>query len=283
MRLRVGPACFRIASAWPQIIAAARDLYRDYPDSGEAVPDFTVRLEPSKPWRQRLRPSVHITGDYWLPDAAPLPLAHGLLAMEMGMNLQMALGWKRHLLLHASTVERDGKALIMTGLSGSGKSTLSVLLAERGWRYLGDEFALIDCVSGQAVPFPRPASLKNASIEAVANLVGDDRLGPLMTGTPKGDVRHCRPPANHIARMTEAAMPALLLFPRHGHAPAVRELGATEIFARLTQASTNYVALGEPGYAALTRFVRDVPARAIDFDDGEAAIAVIEDLWGELA
>ena len=27
--------------------------------------------------------------------AAPLPLAQGLLAAEMGMNLQMALGWRR--------------------------------------------------------------------------------------------------------------------------------------------------------------------------------------------
>src|SRR5690606_41632186 len=55
-----------------------------------------------------------------------------------------ALGWRRHLLLHASTVEKDGKALLMTGLSGSGKSTLSAMLAEKGWRFMGDEFALLN-------------------------------------------------------------------------------------------------------------------------------------------
>ena len=99
--------------------------------------DFTVRLEPEKPWRRWLRPSVAIRGDYVLPDAAPLPLAMGLLAAEMGMNLQMALGQKRYLLLHASSAEKDGRALIMTGESGAGKSTLSALLGERGWRLDG--------------------------------------------------------------------------------------------------------------------------------------------------
>lgn len=105
--------------------------------------------------RRFIRPSVMIEGDYMLPEtAAPLPLAQALLAAEMGMNLQMALGWRRHLLLHASAVEKDGKALIMTGASGSGKSTLSALLGQSGWRFMGDEFVLLDLESGAAVPFP---------------------------------------------------------------------------------------------------------------------------------
>jgi ABC-type lipoprotein export system ATPase subunit len=62
-----------------------------------------------------------------LPDALPMALRHGLLAAEMGMNLQMALGWRRHVLIHASSVEKDGRALVMTGESGSGKSTLAAL------------------------------------------------------------------------------------------------------------------------------------------------------------
>ena len=153
LRIRVGPAAFRIGSAWRAPVAALERLYAAYPTPPYC--DYTVRLEPARPWRQWLRPSVMISGDYMLPDAAPLPLAQGLLAAEMGMNLQMALGWRRHLLLHASSVEKDGKALIMTGLSGSGKSTLSAMLAERGWRFMGDEFALLSVDSGDIVPFPR--------------------------------------------------------------------------------------------------------------------------------
>src|SRR3546814_8160307 len=96
------------------------------------------------PFRRWFRPSIFITGDHGLADAAPMSLAHGLLAAEMGMNLQMALGWRRHLLLHASSVEKNGRALVMTGESGSGKSTLAAQLGERGWRLMGDEFALLE-------------------------------------------------------------------------------------------------------------------------------------------
>ncbi|MFN5643193.1 MAG: HprK-related kinase A, partial [Sphingomonadales bacterium] len=111
--VRIGPAAFRIGSVWRAPIERMAALYAGYPRP-EYV-DFTVRLEAASRLRRWLRPSVAIKGDYMLPDAAPLPLSQGLLAAEMAMNLQVALGWRRHLLLHASAVERDGRVLVMTG------------------------------------------------------------------------------------------------------------------------------------------------------------------------
>ncbi len=104
-----------------------------------------------------------------------------------------------------------------------------------------------------------------------------------MTGTPKGDIRHLVPPSDALARMAEPAKPALLLFPSFGYEPAIREIGASEVFMRLTQASTNYVALGEAGFSTLTRFIKTVPARAIDYRDGIEAEAMVDKLWSELA
>lgn len=283
LSLTIGPATFRIGSAWRQPVEALKRLYAAYPRQDGAVADFSVRLEPAGLLRRWVRPSIFITGDHGLADAAPMSLAHGLLAAEMGMNLQMALGWRRHLLLHASSVEKDGKALVMTGESGSGKSTLAALLGERGWRLMGDEFALLDLDSGHVLPFPRLVSLKNGAVDVIAAEVPAERMGPLLAGTAKGDIRHLVPRADAIARMGEGGRPALLLFPRFGHVPDVRGVGQGEAFMRLTQASTNYVALGEPGFAALTRFVREVPARAVDFASGEQAIALVDALWEELA
>lgn len=281
--IAIGPARFRIASAWKEPLHLLDRLYAGYPGVDDGFADFTVRLEPDKPWRWFIRPSVHISGDFWLPDAAPLPLRQGLLAAEMGMNLQMALGWRRHLLLHASTVEKDGRALVMTGLSGSGKSTLSAMLGETGWRFMGDEFALLCPKTGQIHAFPRLISLKNSAIAAMEAELPDDRFGPLLEATPKGDIRHLKPSPSAIANMGEPARPALLLFPRFGHDRAIREMGKSEIFVRLTQASTNYVALGERGFRALTRFVDQVPARAIDYQSGAEAEDIIETLWDQLA
>lgn len=277
--LRIGPIGFRIGSDWRAPIAALRLLYADYPAPEQGIPDFNVRLFAPRPWRRFIRPKVMIGGDYMIPDAAPLPLAQGLLAAEMAMNLQLALGLRRYLLLHASVVERDGRALVMMGESGAGKSTLAALLAARGWRLMGDEFALVDLADGRIHAFPRLVSLKNDAIAVVHAARPDARFGPLLAGTPKGDIRHMLPDARAIKAMAEPAAPALLLFPRFGAAADRRAVPPSEAFVRLTQASTNYTTLGEAGFGALTRLVQTVPARAIDYPDTETALALVADEW----
>jgi HprK-related kinase A len=275
--VKVGPRSFRVGAAWRAPVAALKALYAGYPQSPDGIADYTVRLEPGGFGRRWIRPSVRIDGDFMLPDAVPLPLDQALLAAEMGMNLQVALGERRFMLLHASTVERGGKCVIMTGESGSGKSTLSAALGERGWRFMGDEFALIDPATGLAHPFPRPVSLKNESIAAMADLA-EDRFGPLLPGTPKGDIRHLRPNADALARMDEPAKPVVILFPAFGFGQATRPVGQGEVFVRLTQASTNYTHLGEAGFAALTGLVSSLPAYAIDYGSTEQGVAAVEAL-----
>ncbi len=277
--LKVGPRVFRVGCDWKRPIDALTTVYRSYPDAAGAIPDFTVRLEATSLMRRFIRPQLAICGDYMLPDALPVTLDHGLIAAEMAMNLQMALGERQYLLLHAATVEKDGKALILTGESGSGKSTLSALLGEAGWRFMGDEFALIDPLTGFACPFPRPVSLKNESMAVMARQVDAARLGPLQAGTPKGDLRHLLPPADAIARMLEPARPVAILFPRFGYPSAVRDVGQAEAFVRLTQASTNYVALGEAGFTALSRLVTQLPIRAFDYPDGATGMVLAQQLW----
>lgn len=279
---RVGPVTFRVGSDWRGPIDQLAALYAGYPRPTDGFADATVRLEAVRPWRRWIRPSVYIHGDFTIPDALPLPLAQALLAAEMGMNLQVALGWRRHLLLHASAVERDGRALVMVGASGSGKSTLAALLGESGWRFMGDEFAMLDVASGDALAFPRLVSLKNEAIAEMVARVPTERLGPLLEGTPKGSIRHLVPRAETIAAMDVPARPALLLFPAFGDEPGLRPVPPSEAFLRLTDSSTNYVALGEPAFAALTRLVAEVPAVAIGYRSSAEGIAAVEALWAGL-
>ena len=277
--VRIGPVGFRIGSDWRAPISQLETLYAEYPKPHDGVPDFTVRLFAARPWRRFVRPAVMIGGDYVLPEAAPLPLVQGLLAAEMGMNLQMALGQRRYLLLHAAVVERDGQALVLTGVSGAGKSTLAALLSLRGWRLMGDEFALLDPETGLIHAFPRLVSLKNASIATVAAEMPADRFGPVLEETPKGTIRHVVPDAAAVAAMDVPARPALILFPSFGFEPAARDVSPSEVFVRLTQASTNYVAIGERGFDALAALVKAVPARAIDYPDTDGAVAQVEAAW----
>jgi HprK-related kinase A len=281
-RVQVGPRGFRLSSPWHLPIAQLEALYAGYPKPESDIPDHSVKLEAQSLLRRFVRPAVAISGDYTIPEAVPLPLSMALLAAEMGMNLQIALGERHYLLLHAATVERDGKALILTGESGSGKSTMSAVLMSQGWRLLGDEFALIDPETGLAHPFPRPISLKNSGVAALEDLIELSRFGPMLKDTPKGDLRHLSPDAASIASMDVPATPALLLFPAFGLPKATRIVGQGEVFVRLTQASTNYTALGERGFTALTSLVRTIPAHAIDYPDTKTGVRLVEQLWAGL-
>lgn len=279
--VRCGPFAFLLRSPVGPIMDAVDALYRDYPaaEPGDIV-DYTVAVAPPNPLRRWIRPRVDLQCDIEIPDMAPQPLAHGLLALEMGMNLQIAVGMHRHLLLHAGAAARGDGAVIVTGDSGAGKSTLAALLGWGGWRFLGDEFALVDPATGALHPFPRPASLKNESIALLEARVQDGVFGPVFDGTIKGRIRHLAPPAEALAAMGETAAPRLILTPAYeaGAPSEARRLGAAETFVLLTQASTNYRALGEAGFAALATLAQ-IPAYAVRYGSADAALALVDELW----
>lgn len=280
--VRVGPFAFELRSTLPEVIAAVDRLYRDYPaGTDDGIVDYSVAVLPPSPIRRWLRPKLVLACDIEIPFMAPVPRAHGVLALEMGMNLQLAAGMHRFLLLHAAAVARDGEALVMTGDSGAGKSTLAAILGYRGWRFLGDEFALLGPADGCFHPFPRPTSLKNASIDLLRDVAPSDRFGPRFEGTIKGTIQHLLPPADAIAAMDEPARPRLVVMPTYavGVEPQSRRLNRSETFVRLSQASTNYRALGEAGFDALWKLVDTTPAYAITYGSTAAAEALIEELW----
>ena len=57
LTITIGPARFRIGSAWKEPIARLRALYAAYPQE-EGVADFTVRLEPAGVGRRWWRPTA---------------------------------------------------------------------------------------------------------------------------------------------------------------------------------------------------------------------------------
>lgn len=56
LTLRIGPATFRIGSAWRGPIDQLARLYAAYPDVTGDIADFTVRLQPTSAARRWLRP-----------------------------------------------------------------------------------------------------------------------------------------------------------------------------------------------------------------------------------
>ncbi len=284
--VRVGPLDFLLRSPLAQPITDVRQLYRGYPAPGpDAIYDYTVAVVPDAGLRRLFRPRLHLRCDVEMPGMVPIPFHLGLLALEMGMNLQVAVAMRRTLVLHAGSVARGPDGLILIGDSGAGKSTMSATLGwlPDRWRFMGDEFALLALDQHHLLPFPRPISLKNQSIAIMEARVPSEHFGPVQRETIKGTIRHLRPPQSALDAMAEPAHPRLLIAPRFeaGAIPVARRMSVSESFARLTAASPNYVATGEAGFDALTRLVNAAPGYDIVYGSTDDGLALVEQLWGE--
>jgi len=281
MTVRIGPIQYRLASPLRRVWAELAHLYREYPQNDpQHCPEYEVQVVPTVWWRRFVRPQINIQADIMGP-FLPLPENLGQVAFEMGMNYQVAMGLNRFLILHASSVERDGECVLFSAESGSGKSTLAAGLAYAGWRLLGDEFALIDPCSGLALPFPRPISLKNQAIDVMAAHAPAERFSRRYPGTPKGTLGYLLPPPESLACMDEPARPRCIVFPRFepGSAPSVQRVLAPEAHILLVASSTNYQTMGEAGFAVMADLVGACPAYRITYPSMEAARTLVEQLW----
>jgi HprK-related kinase A len=237
-----------------------RLLYQDFPvDEGGGLADFHVSIRrPAGPlglrrwWRQQAM--------VYLDDARPfepLPIDMAVPMLEWSINWCAATRANQYVMIHAAVLERDGWALVLPGVTGAGKSTLCAGLALRAWRLLSDEFALIRPADGQVHPWPRPISLKNASIEVIRRWAPDARLSTPVPNTNKGTVAHVCPPAGSVARAGEPAMPAWIVFPTFARdaAPRLTRLSRARAFFKLAECSFNYESLGLRGFTTLSRMI----------------------------
>jgi HprK-related kinase A len=252
--VRLGPFLLHLRTT----IRAAADnfhhLYAEYPIEEMGIADFHVSVEPPPGLRRWVaRQATFLLNGQTPFEPFPERLATPLL--EWGLNWCVSAHAHQYLLIHAAVVERDGHALILPGPPGSGKSTLCAALIHDGWRLLSDEHTLVRVDDSEIVPFPRPVSLKDASIDIVREIAGDRTMGPRFTDTRKGTLSHLRAPSESIARWGERARPACVVFVRYRRGEDTRweEQGKADGFYRLADNSFNYQLLGEAGFDALAR------------------------------
>ena len=287
MLRRIGPLAIAFETDLPDLARAVERLYADYPEPADGIADFRVRIAAPYWWRRHWRPQIAMQCDLPMP-FLPLPRALGTVAFEMAFNYQVAMGFNRHVLLHASCIARDDQAILLSGASGSGKSTLAAALgygsaAGSDWRFMADEFAMVDPATARLSPFPRPISLKNDAIAVMRELAPPGRFSPAFSDTPKGTICYLLPPQGAISAMDWPARVRLCAFPQFDAAarePELRRLDVGESFVRLAASSTNYFKLGEPGFDAVVQLARR-PAFELRYASLDGARALVEQIWRE--
>lgn len=98
---------------------------------------------------------VSVDGELMTPPAA----GRGIERLESKIRAHVALHAPDHIFVHAGTVVRDGRAIVLPGASFSGKTSLVAALLRAGAEYGSDEFAVIDR-EGLVHPYPKPLSVR---------------------------------------------------------------------------------------------------------------------------
>ncbi len=111
-------------------------------------------------------------------EPAPGTEAEDCAIYLLGTVFGMLLHQRGQVVLHASAVAVDGRALLFCGPSGAGKSTMAAALCRRGWPLLGDDFCAIS-FDGSGWPILKADARKlKLSAEAITALDYEALRGP---------------------------------------------------------------------------------------------------------
>lgn len=277
--LTLGPFSVRLKSASSMVLGHLSDIYRDYRFSPCAyeLHDYYLAVRAPNFLRGLIKRQIIPDPGFYFP-AVPLPEKMGALAFEMGLNIPVALRTYNQLILHAGVVGNQHGGVIISAASGSGKSTLTALLMEEGFRLFSDEFGIVDTEQLQLIPYPRPISLKNASIDVVRDIAGSDWISPVIEGSPKGSIAYRRARKSDLEGDQVRVPPKLILFPtfEKGSEPSMKKMETADTVMRLLESSTNYQIMGEAAFHAVNRIAKNAVAFEIQYGSSEAALKLFK-------
>jgi HprK-related kinase A len=274
--LRVGPFTVRLRSPIASVQRTVASLYPDHRLSG---PDDFIDFDVAVGRAGWVRPTAVFRFET-NPPFSPLPLHQAPALLEWGLNWCVAAHAHQYLVLHAATVARGDRGLMLAAPSGFGKSTLCAALVHAGWRLLSDELALLRLGDGMLLPIPRPLSLKNRSIEVIRRRVPGAHFGPPIATEHKGILALMRPPAASVAAASCPARPRWVVFPRYaeGAAASLSRESRGRGFIELARNAFNYGALGQAGFAALADASEGAAFYRLEHGDLDGAIRLLDAL-----
>lgn len=133
------------------------------------------------------------------------------------------------MVLHASTVEVDGRAIAVCGPSGTGKSSLAAALCAAGCRFVGDDIAAVSLDgAGQPVVWPDGRMLK-LSDDSIARCGLEERKrGAVRSGIAKFYVAPAAPGAEEPVPLGGIYVVRDLAPPRHEGFEQLRPIDAAQ-------------------------------------------------------
>ena len=193
---------------------------------------------------------------------------------------EVALTRVEGLALHAATLVRADRIMLLVGKTGAGKSTLSLGLHGRGFALAGDDLAdLRYDGSVRAVPFA--VTLKRGAWALLADRHGDVANVETFRRPDGKKARYLPIDAGAAAAAREVGW--IVLLDRHaGAAPAIEPVSPAETFgALLKSAWSGESDLDADGFAALAACIDGARCVRFTYSDLDAAVDALDRLCGE--
>jgi len=168
---------------------------------------------------------------------SPREISHYVAREIVHLPIFMLLAERRSLaVLHASSVAREGRALVFTGLNSCGKSSLAAYLSlSKGWLQMNDNFTITD--GSRILAYPESSRVSKDMADQLGLEESEaEAYGKLHVSLPK-------------ASTPASAVPELLFILSLGREASVRQIEPDEFLRRMS-AIDDY--LGEfPEYSYL--------------------------------
>lgn len=279
-----GPFNCRLQSRIAEIVPELALLYANHPlvPDGEFI-DFHVSIESGHGLHRWWRPQARFVVDGVEP-FTPLPRAQALPMIEWGLNWCITAYSQHVLILHAASVAKGNRALIMPAPAGSGKSTLCAALASRGWRLLSDELTIIRLDTGEVAGLARPINLKNRSIEVIRDFAPDAYITAPVLDTTKGTVALMAPSESSVRDVGQTATPSWIVLPRYkaGTPSTLESMQTGAAFLQIADNAMNYHVLGINGFNAVGQLVDRCQHFSFQYGNLDEAIARFDRLASEI-
>lgn len=184
----------------------------------------------------------------------------------LGLILSTALRQRGLLVLHASCVAKNGRAIVFIGDSGWGKSTLAKLFEQRGYQLFSDDVTAIEVGREGAPMMVLPGAMHIRLRADVGLLLHDDfeALPPVMAGSSK---------RIYYSEINEQVEPAelshiYLLEPWAAPANAIDEVPQSQAMLNLVHHTRVHNLLSDRYYTSLNfqqchRVAREIPVRLL--------------------
>lgn len=201
--------------------------------------------------------------------------------LEWATNWRVIARCMQFMQIHAASLSLNGKGLILAATSGSGKSTLAAALMSRGWRYLCDEFALINRKTHELHAFPKAICIKAGSFPVLDQLGLPRWERKHYVKAFKGRVAYVRPSELSQSDLTMTHPVRRIVFPRYvaHQEPVLREMSRSEAAIQLAELAFNRHAVGgKDTMAILTAICRDAECYRLETGDIHRSCEVIESL-----